>query len=801
MFATTAFAADTSDQSVDDKTLSDDAPYTNELDCPEEEIFPTDHTHLSSESDNGIYDSTIDPLSIPSGALITVSDSKKNIISSITSTNTFEIEGTILDNEIQYELNDFYDFSSTSRYHIVDWAYKAEIITEAEEIEAFCDLINTRNFENIDCLEGVIDTIQHYRDSLSFYDELEVKINTVLSKPTYISEVSSGKTRAINNEGIYNSSNFTIHYDIDSVTSATAQTVASYFEQVRTEYISLGFRTPLLESGQSQYHVYLDPESKPGSTTLASCFKEDYVNSTTCPSYIVLYSFTGLNNRVRERIAHEYFHAIQNAYNHDSSWFKEACANWGKINVAGSSLTCDGKINSFIGTTLPMNDKETQYGAVVYPLTIQRRYGIEGILSIYNKYSEQSSTSLTEAQLSDVITKGIQATGTTEGFGLVYRAMSSYIYDTSVWYTSLYSGASSWADAPTTTRSISLPSSSSVTNSSTTISGTLGNLRTIRYELALPAGFKGAIKFEMSYSDIKGKAQIYTIKNTGGHSLNYVNTSSDDNTAEYLQTSVGNVVNTVVLIVSNLDLDYDVDYTAKITLLPLESNISCSPTFRYVERSRYLDSGECAEFQVTFNTTGSKLIQTFGNEDMKMELYSSSGTLLASDDDDGHGLNSLIRYYLTAGNTYKIKIYFYSSSISGFTKLSITPAYGALGDDVETLETYANIYSITDYTSYTWNTFAQQNYSRVITFKPPKDGKYLFEIESDFDTYIYVIDPRSTDLLAEDENYNDDGDGLDASLTIKLSANVQYLVIYSAYDPNSLSESKDLTLKIRKKLF
>ena len=801
-FATTSFAANASDQSVDDKALSDDTPYTNELDCPEEEIFPTDHTHLSSESNNGICDSTIDPLSIPSGALITVSDSKESILSSITSTNPFEIEGTISDNEIQYDLNDFYDFSSTSQYHIVDWAYRAGLITEAEKIEAFCELITNRNFENIECLEGVIDTIQCYQNSVLLSDELENKINIVLSKPTYISDANSGKTRAIDKEATYNSSNFTIHYDTDSTNSSTAQTVATYFEQVRSEYISLGFRTPILESGQSRYHVYLDPESKPGSTTPASCFKVNSLNSTTCPSYIVLYSFTGLNNRVRERIAHEYFHAIQNAYNHDSSWFKEACANWGKINVAGSSLTCDDKINSFIESTLAMNDETTQYGAVVYPLTVQRRYGIEGILSIYDKYSEQSSTSLTEAQLSDVITKGIQATGTTEGFGLVYRAMSSYIYDTSVWYTSVYSGASSWVDAPTTTRSISLPSSTSVTNSSSTISGTLNELRTIRYELTLPTGFKGAIKFEMSYSDIKGKTQIYTIEDTGVPHINYVKTSTDDNTAEYLQADVGNGVNTVVLIVSNTAIDYAVNYTAKITLLPLESNISCSSSFRYVERSRYLGAGEYAEFQVTFNTSGSKLMQTFGNKDVEMELYSSSGTLLASDDDDGYFLNSLIRYYVTAGNTYKIRVYFYSSTNSGFTKLSITPAFGALADNVETLETYENIYSITDNTSYSWNTFAQQNYSRVITFKPPTNGKYLFETESDFDTYIYVIDPRSTELLAVNVDYNDDGgDELNASLTIELSQNIPYLVIYSAYNPNSLTEQKDLTLKIRKKLF
>lgn len=194
------------------------------------------------------------------------------------------------------------------------------------------------------------------------------------------------------------------------------------------------------------------------------------------------------------------------------------------------------------------------------------------------------------------------------------------------------------------------------------------------------------------------------------------------------------------------------------------------------------------------------MFQTFGTKDTKLELYSSSGTLLDSDDDDGYGLNALLRYYVTKDVEYTIRIYFYSSTNTGDTKLAITPAFGALNSDVDVLETYENIYSIKSYTGFTWLTFAQPNYTRVITFTPPSNGTYKFEITSEFDTYIYVLDPRSYEAIERNVDYNDDaGDGLNALLEIELAENIPYLVIYSAFSPNSMSEQKDLTLHITKK--
>ena len=56
---------------------------------------------------------------------------------------------------------------------------------------------------------------------------------------------------------------------------------------------------------------------------------------------------------------------------------KEACANWGKIIICGSANSCSGAINDFINSNQPMNSDagSLEYGAVMFPLTIHRRYG------------------------------------------------------------------------------------------------------------------------------------------------------------------------------------------------------------------------------------------------------------------------------------------------------------------------------------------------------------------------------------------------------------------------------------------
>lgn len=210
---------------------------------------------------------------------------------------------------------------------------------------------------------------------------------------------------------------------------------------------------------------------------------------------------------------------------------------------------------------------------------------------------------------------------------------------------------------------------------------------------------------------------------------------------------------------------------------------------RYTEEIVTLGKGEYKEFETKFSTSGYKVIQTFGNQDAYLYLYDAAGNLLASNDDGGYKLNALIYKYLYANTTYKIRVRFFNNSVrSGVLKLAITPSYGALKSDKTTLVNYEDIYNTTS-SNFTFSTFAYQGYSRLITFSPSSKKTYTIETESDIDTYLYLVDPRSTYKMKSTTDttdvpcvYNDDGGtSLNAKITKQLAKDIPYMIVYSRY--------------------
>lgn len=231
--------------------------------------------------------------------------------------------------------------------------------------------------------------------------------------------------------------------------------------------------------------------------------------------------------------------------------------------------------------------------------------------------------------------------------------------------------------------------------------------------------------------------------------------------------------------------------TFSITGVPLDTRevlSTITANTRYTEKTVNLSADTHKDFVIKFATGGTQLIQTFGTKDTVLELYSSSGTLLlgrSDTDDKGYSTNALLSYNFSANTEYVVRVKFYSSSTSGITKLSIIPTY--------TYATYEDIYSLTDYTmGLTWS-FAQNNV-KVMTYKYSVTQDLTMNVTSEVDTYLYIIDPRSTELIkaaststvGDDNLYNDDYGGTrNSKITKTFDANVPYLVIVSAYNPSS----------------
>lgn len=81
-----------------------------------------------------------------------------------------------------------------------------------------------------------------------------------------------------------------------------------------------------------------------------------------------------------------------------------------------------------------------------------------------------------------------------------------------------------------------------------------------------------------------------------------------------------------------------------------------------------------------------------------------------------------------------------------------------------------------------------------MTFEYSTADAYTFSVTSDINSYLYIIDPRSTEpikiskpvTIYEDSLYNDNyGGSQNSQITKWFDAYVPYLVIVSAYDPSS----------------
>lgn len=728
-------------------------------------------------------------LNLPSVETLNVISTAQDIVNSIISDEAFNINGTINVSSDIVNITDYYDFSNISKYSIASWAYELNLISEKEKIESYCDLILQRNFSNTSCIEGVFDELQNYY-SIADADVAE-KIETILAVP--FDNDTGISTMSISSESTYTSTNFTIHYDNTKTTSTVAANVANYFETVRTQYINMGFNTPKLQWFKSTYQVYLDPDVDPNGTALATTVKSATLTNT-CASYIKLYNFTTLNDAMRENIAHEYFHAIQNAYNHQSGWFKEACANWGSIAIGSTYNITLGWIRNFITSSTNVSMPTLSgYGAVLFPLTIHYSYGgTSAIRSIYEAYNSYSASASLDT-LRTAITNGIVNNGySNENFNVAYRRMVSFLVHPTIWYNTV-------ADTSSTTfwPNVAMNSTWTASTSGSVYTGSLNYLSSNYYRITVPSNYTGNVKINITFSSGLGALQSYTVDKYNRHVVSYYLTTSSG--VCYLEKSdVGDDINELTLVLSNLESSDSITFTATITLYDYGNTISFTSVSRYLERLCYIPCGEYEEYTVTFATAGSKTIQTFGEYDTKLELYSASGTLLASNDDSGYSLNALIRYYTSANTTYVIRVKFYSSSKFGETQLAITPAYGALSSDVTILSSYEDIYSINT-TTYTWTSFAEQNYTRMVRFIPSSNGTYTFELSSTFDNYIYVIDPRYARVQVVNVDYNDDGgSGLNAKLSKYLFSGVPYLVIYSAYNPGNANTTGELILTISK---
>ncbi len=236
---------------------------------------------------------------------------------------------------------------------------------------------------------------------------------------------------------------------------------------------------------------------------------------------------------------------------------------------------------------------------------------------------------------------------------------------------------------------------------------------------------------------------------------------------------------------------------------PLPNDIVRTHTFftlhRYSEQIEQLQPRQALCYNVIFTVPGQKIIQTFGAGDTILYLYDSAGNLLAMDDDSGYGVNAFLHYNFEADVQYQIKAKFYGDYEFGPIKVAVVPATTYLEEGSNSFNSFEDILSLSIGSQLSMDTSAVPNETRMFVCVPSVGGEYTIEIQSGFDTFLYVIDPRTTEKIEHHVNFDDDtGEGLNSLLTFNFEAGVPYLIIFSAHDPTSLTQEGDLMLYISK---
>ena len=194
---------------------------------------------------------------------------------------------------------------------------------------------------------------------------------------------------------------------------------------------------------------------------------------------------------------------------------------------------------------------------------------------------------------------------------------------------------------------------------------------------------------------------------------------------------------------------------AKPTINPNYSyNINISNS-RYYEKQFTINAGTSWQFNITFDHSGYKLIQTFGSQDTKMWLYDSNNILVSESDDEGSSSNSLVFANLQSNTSYKLVVSLFNQILTATTKLAIINYGGDSQNNNTTIDDFEDILSLNCQT-YTYNTSVSQYNATVIVWQPTTTGLYTVGLNSAFDNYLYIINPDSSNYLVDGEDYIDD---------------------------------------------
>lgn len=191
-----------------------------------------------------------------------------------------------------------------------------------------------------------------------------------------------------------------------------------------------GFRQPVLDEERNTYDIYVyDLRDKYGITYSSSIYNSRSLRSSVASSYICIdnsYSKEkgfdkGRLECMKVTAAHEFFHAVQNAYNVQAdTWWKEASATWNEDEIYTGINDYVRYIASYFKTPYKSLD-ETSYSGVIFAKFLSENYG--GYDTIRKIWEMQASGDDNSIQAID---RFIRTNFSGKDIGMIYNQFSAY---------------------------------------------------------------------------------------------------------------------------------------------------------------------------------------------------------------------------------------------------------------------------------------------------------------------------------------------------------------------------------------
>ena len=153
------------------------------------------------------------------------------------------VSGTVLaGNSTAIDVSSEIDLDAFDDVDRIEQLYSAGLLSDAARIDTYLDLIESGSL-TLDCIPYVMNVCNQYYETQNLSQVAGENINTVYSAQSAELDAALA-TLTDSNE----SDHFKLYYDSTDVSSSVATKILNFLEDMYDISVSLGFRTPVLES-------------------------------------------------------------------------------------------------------------------------------------------------------------------------------------------------------------------------------------------------------------------------------------------------------------------------------------------------------------------------------------------------------------------------------------------------------------------------------------------------------------------------------------------------------------------------